>query len=115
LIFKNAKTNIHCTAPREIWVPRAKFDLGPLVIPSSNIMIRGPGPFSPGNFLNPRSHKWPNPAFWTSVDSYIYVYFTVIQFGPPLTEAPGKLAASPPMGGLRDAGARVGHRGAMLT
>jgi hypothetical protein len=41
LIFKNAKTNIHCTALREIWEPRTNFDLGALVIPCSNTMIRG--------------------------------------------------------------------------
>jgi hypothetical protein len=45
LIFKNARTNVHYTAPRvaqgNLGILRAKFDLGTLVIPSSNTMIRG--------------------------------------------------------------------------
>ena len=40
----------------------------------------GVRPFSPGKWLILWSHKWRNPAFWKSVDNYIYVYFTVILY-----------------------------------
>jgi hypothetical protein len=86
LIFKNAKTNIHCTAPREILGLRTNFDLGALVIPSSNTVVRGPGATLRKNFeiCGPRNGQILHSG--SLVDSYIYVYFTVILYlGPPLT------------------------------
>jgi hypothetical protein len=74
------RINIHCTALREIWGHRTNFDLGALVIPCSNTMIRGSGGIPRKNveIWDPRDGQILHSG--SLVDSYIYVYFTAILY-----------------------------------
>jgi hypothetical protein len=97
------RTNTYCTAIREIWGPRTNFDLGALVIPCSNTMIRGPGAFPGKKFeiSGPRNGQILHSG--SLVDSYIYaVYFTAILylhlFGSPFNSGPSENCT--PLGGL---------------
>jgi hypothetical protein len=77
---------MHCTALRETWGPRTNFDLGALVIPCSNTMIRGSGdtPRKKIELWGPRNGQILHSE--SLVDSYIYVYFVAsFRSNPKLT------------------------------
>jgi hypothetical protein len=96
---KPTYTTQHPGLPRVIWVLRAKFDLGPLVIPSSNTMIRGSRSILPGKILKCEVPEMAKSCIlevcW---QIYLCIFYCNSLFGPPLTEAPGKIAPSIPMG-----------------
>ena len=87
---KPTYTTQHQGLPREIWVLGPNLIWAPSWFHLLTLWLRRPRAFSPGKFWNPRSQKWPNPAFWKSVDSYIYVYFTVILFWASFNWGPRK-------------------------
>jgi hypothetical protein len=91
------RTYTYCTAITEIWGPRTNFDLGALVIPCSNTMIRGPGA-SPGKSLKSEVPEMAKSCilggYWTVISMrYISLqFFICIYLGPPLTRVPGQIA-----------------------
>ena len=100
---KPTNTTQHSGLPKGIWVLRAKFDLGPLVIPSSNTMIRGSSRgILPGKILKCEVPEMAKSCIlevcMLTVTVYLCIFYCNSLFGPPLTEAPGKIAPSTPMG-----------------
>jgi hypothetical protein len=73
---------------------------GPVWLHLLTLWLKGPGAFAPGKFLKsvlPEMAKFLHSG--SLVDSYIYVYFTVILYLPPPFNW-GPRAKRPPLGGL---------------